>query len=284
MIKLKEKDDLIPGTYDVMFKAIVMHPNCRGAISSLLSEYTKLPKNLIFHCLRFLNTELPVENYYERRKTTDILADVDGNIINLEMNQFVNQGQALKSYLYHHKIVFDKYLKGDQLLLNNIWQLNFDKQYRFGNEEYVEFTLRDKYGHYTDEENFKRIYINLEKALKKYYNKEELTKAEKVLVMLQLRKRKALREISKGDKELEAMARTIEDLNENPYIIGLYDKEKMDKAVNDFNLQHERNLGIEEGRKEILKETVLNMLKKNMDIDTISDVTGLAKEEIEKLK
>ena len=40
----------------------------------------------------------------------------------------------------------------------------------------------------------------------------------------------------------------------------------------------------EEGREESIKKTALNMLKKNMDIDTISEVTELPVDQIEELK
>lgn len=41
-----------------------------------------------------------------------------------------------------------------------------------------------------------------------------------------------------------------------------------------------RDDGIQEGKKEVAK----NMLKENYDIETVSRITGLSKEEIEKLK
>ena len=44
--------------------------------------------------------------------------------------------------------------------------------------------------------------------------------------MFQITSRKELRDISKGDEELESMANIIEDLNEDEHIIGLYDKDK----------------------------------------------------------
>ena len=91
--------------------------------------------------------------------------------------------------------------------------------------------MRDDTGKFIDEKNFKRIYINMAKPLEKYDNIgiESLSKLEKVLVMFQITSRKKLREIAKGDEDLEAMAKIIEDLNEDETIIGLYDKEKMDE-------------------------------------------------------
>ncbi len=42
--------------------------------------------------------------------------------------------------------------------------------------------------------------------------------------------------------------------------------------------------GIEKGIAEGVEKTAINMLKKNMDIDTIMELTGLSKEKIEELK
>ena len=110
-------------------------------------------------------------------------------------------------------------------------KLNFNVKNRFDDRLFIEFSMKDDTGKFTDEENFKRIHINMVKPLEKYYNngKESLSKLEKILVMFQITSKSELRDISKGDEELENMAKIIENLNEDEHIIGLYDKEKMDE-------------------------------------------------------
>ena len=124
------------------------------------------------------------------------------------------------------------------------------------------------------------------KPLEKYYNNgiESLSKLEKVLVMFQIISKKELREIAKGDEDLENMADIIEDLNEDEEIIGQYDKEKMDAWMNRVGLKQARKEGLEQGSNNKAKEIALNMLKKNMNIEDILEITGLSEKDIEKIK
>jgi len=49
-------------------------------------------------------------------------------------------------------------------------------------------------------------------------------------------------------------------------------------------LEEGTKIGIEQGSKQEKIEIAKNMLKENMDIDIISEITSLTKEEIEKLR
>ena len=210
-----------------------------------------------------------------------------------------------KNNLYHHKIAYDRYLSGGELDNSEVFQLNFNVINRFDDRLFIEFCMKDETGRFTDEENFKRIHINMVKPLEKYYNngKESLTKLEKILVMFQITSRRELKDISKGDEDLESMAKIIEDLNEDEHIIGLYDKDKMDawmkkidhaEAVKEGRAEgHAKGLaegiaeGLAEGRAEGAQsktiEIVKNMLKANMKMSDISKLTGLSELDVKKL-
>ena len=142
--------------------------------------------------------------------------------------------------------------------------------------------MRDKTGKFVDEENFQRIHINMSKPLDKYdkIGIESLTKLEKILVMFQITSKRKLREIAKGDSDLEDMAKIIEDLNEDEEIIGQYDSEKLDKRQHELDLMYAERKGLNEGIKQIVK----NMLKSKMDVSEITKLTGLSETEIEKIK
>ena len=142
--------------------------------------------------------------------------------------------------------------------------------------------MRDKTGKFVDEENFQRIHINMSKPLDKYDKMgiESLSKLEKILVMFQITSKKKLREIAKGDSDLEDMAKIIEDLNEDEEIIGQYDSEKLDKRQHELDLMYAERKGLNEGIKQIVK----NMLKSKMEVSEIAKLTGLSETEIEKIK
>ena len=293
-INLKNPDTLMSSMYDPIFKSIVQNPDFRSLLSLIISHVTVYSPSYIYENLVFANTELPVENYKERKKITDIIVKVEGTIINIEANKSAKASMVAKNNLYHHKIAYDRYLSGMAMDNSEVFQLNFNVINRFDDRLFIEFCMKDDTGKFTDEENFKRIHINMVKPLEKYYNngKESLSKLEKILVMFQITNKSELRDISKGDEELENMAKIIEDLNEDEYIIGLYDKEKMDEWMKKIDHAeavkegHAEGLeqGLKEGSNKKALEIAKNMLDAKMSILDISKFTGLSETEINELK
>lgn len=269
---LLEDKELLPGTTDALFKVILPHQDFRGLLSLILSECINMSPHYIKEHLVFLNTELPKEQLKEKGKITDILASIEGTILNIECNQNNNPSTAIKNNFYHHAIFARSIRLGEKIEKRNVYQINFNTKTRFDNRMIIEFILRDDSGKYIDEENFKRLYINLAKPLEKYYNKEELTKIEKILVMLQLRSRKELIELAKGDEELMGLEKIIEALNEDEGILGLYDEEKMKEGMHEIDIAYAKY----EEKIEIAKK----MLKSGMDRASIIEITGLTEEEI----
>ena len=297
-INLKNPDTLMSSMYDPIFKSIVQNPDFRSLLSLIISHVTVYSPGYIYENLVFANTELPVENYKERKKITDIIVKVEGTIINIEANKSAKASMVAKNNLYHHKIAYDRYLSGMAMDNSEVFQLNFNVINRFDDRLFIEFCMKDDTGKFTDEENFKRIHINMVKPLEKYYNngKENLSKLEKILVMFQITNKSELRDISKGDEELENMAKIIEDLNEDEYIIGLYDKEKMDEWMKKIDhaeavkeghaegLEQGLEQGLKEGSNKKALEIAKNMLDAKMSILDISKFTGLSETEINELK
>ena len=280
--KEKDSDKLIDSMSDTPFKAIIQHPNFRKTLSMIISQVTLYSESYIYENLRFLNTELPAENSKEKKKITDILATVKGNIINIEANKSAEASQLSRHNAYHHKLVYGRYFRGDEIDNIDVIQLNFNTINRFDDRIFIDFQMRDKTGKFVDEENFQRIHINMSKPLDKYDKMgiESLSKLEKILVMFQITSKRKLREIAKGDSDLEDMAKIIEDLNEDEEIIGQYDSEKLDKRQHELDLMYAERKGLNEGIKQIVK----NMLKSKMEVSEIAKLTGLSETEIEKIK
>ncbi|MBR1385559.1 MAG: hypothetical protein IJ568_01875, partial [Bacilli bacterium] len=130
---------------------------------------------------------------------------------------------------------------------------------------------------------------------KKYYNKGELTKLEKLMLIFNEEKTKEIDSLSKEEMVMEEYRRDAESASVEENVIGLYDKELEDKmiqeAINNRLLQEGKLEGIKEGKLEGLKEGKLEglisvakeMLKRNVSISDISQYTGLSKQEIEKI-
>ena len=118
--------------------------------------------------------------------------------------------------------------------------------------------------------------------------------------MLKLRKREELLEVSKGDKDMSEVYKKLDDLSKDKYYALLYDEEEKkayenkciledaieDAKENGYSSGYDsgydsgKSAGVSNEKINIAK----NMLKKNMSIEDISDVTGLTIDEINKIK
>ena len=288
--KRPNKNEYMISMSDTIFKAIIQHPHFKRLLSLILSDMINLSPTFIAENLIFINTELPVENKKEKKKITDILAKVDGTTINIEANRFLKSSSSAKNNLYHHKLTYSHYLSGEDVDNSEVVQINFNMLKKYGNALFTLFTLKSDDGRYVDEENFKRIHINMANPLEKYYNygKEKLSKIEKAIVMFQITNKKELKELAKGDEDLMAMAKIIDDLNRDVRLIDLYSKEELDEWAKRVDRKQAIKEGKAEGRAEGKIESKLeiaqNMLNMNMDIKIISKATGLSENEIKNLK
>lgn len=85
------------------------------------------------------------------------------------------------------------------------------------------------------------------------------------------------------DKEALNIVDELEKLNKDKYFGGLYDNEVIQKKLNNSYHDESYNEGYNLGKKETTKEIALNMLKMQIDIKTISEVTNLSFDEIKSI-
>ncbi len=288
--QVQVKNRLIPTMFDPVFKSLFQNKNFRKTLSYFLSRLTQYSENYIYEHLTFLNTEIPIENYAEKKKIADLIIKIDEDLINIEANRNNNKSTILKNSSYHHKLAYEKNHTGQDLNDGDVLQININSKKRFQNILLSnDYKMRNKDGTSTDEENFKRLHINIEFASQKYYTKgkETMTKFEKIVAMLNITSLKDLKDISKGDEDLMAMEKIIKDLNEDKHMIGLYDKAEMDAWMNKIDREEAIAKGEKRVEKRGTKAGILsvarNMLKANMNIDEIAKLTGLHQNEITKL-
>ncbi len=116
---------------------------------------------------------------------------------------------------------------------------------------------------------------------KKYYTlDEELTRFEKALAILSFNKIKDLRKLSEGDEMLMRVVKKIEELTDDPDMVQYIDVEKGMEYGHKLDIQQ----AVEKAEKKTAIETARKMLGKNMKIEDIIDITGLSKEEIQKIE
>ena len=262
--------------------------------------------------LRIENSEHLISYTKEKRKVSDMIVSIGNNIINLEMNQEYYEGLLKKNEDYLFKLASESIHVGESYdSQKKVIQINFDHFWKYDHRTIVNFRMRDDTGHYQEtpgEPIVESYHVNLAKIENMYYNKEEMTREEKLLLLLGMNQLESIEEISKGDYVMEEVKKKLVDLTEDANFIeklvdltedanfiGLYDKEEADRRElydrTRYAEKQGREKGLKEGRKEGhesgLKEGQLKIARKmkdeHMDLDTIVRITGLSMEEIEKL-
>ena len=285
--KLEKEGKVLAGINAPIFKSLFLEEENKGVLAHIISEILNLNKDYVYNNIIYKPTELPKENYFEKGKETDLIVEVEGRIINLEMNYKLTRGAKIKNGSYIRKIINNNLFKGEKYEnAKLVVQINFDyiNDFDKGDDRVViAFQLRDEENRYILEENYVNYHINMEKVREKYYNKEKLTKLEKIIMMLQLEKKEELKKLALKDTELIGMEKKIEDMSKDPNLVYFYDKEKMTQMVHDIDVADAHEKGIEEGSKQEKIAIAKNMLKDNMPADIIAKYTNLTKEEISSL-
>ena len=100
-----------------------------------------------------------------------------------------------------------------------------------------------------------------------------------MLLVFNEQESKELNEIMERHEIMEEYVKESKKTSTKEEVIGLYDKELYDEAMEYHRIRHAREEGMQKEKIEIAK----NMLEKNIEIDLISSCTGLSIKEIESL-
>lgn len=309
--RYKKEGLVVPGLYDKAFKAIMQDESCRDYLVEIVHELTKLPKEYLEENMVFKNSELPVDYLEEKRKVTDLLVEVEENIINLEMNNFYYKGLIERNDMYLNEIR-KLYIQKRYLPIPKFIQINFDNFKKYGDGIIMKFVMMDEETHIKETENYEKYHISLKRIKEKYYNKEKLTRFEKMMLLLVLDKKEELKRVSSEDDIMKKVEEKVLTLSKDAAMILCYDEEEYKEKVRQMVTETEieegkekalkegmkkgikegRKKGRKEGRKEGIregiikekKEIALKLIKENIDINIISSTTGLSIDELKKIK
>ena len=276
---------------DVVFK-IIMSKKENG---KYLKEFLEAILHKSVDEIIEIYAEKLLEKDYKNLKDMklDLLVKFDKDeLVDIEIQNSVEKNIFERSLAYSSRLLYndynrkDKYVKGKKKI---IWIMDFNLPIK--SKEYHEiYSYKNKDG--SDEKNFiEHHFIQLPKFIKNI--KEIKTEEEKWLAYFsgQLNK--------KEEEELLKMSRTIKEVNEivdivmtDPEVRAVLNAKEARKMERFFDKKAGYDEGIEQGIEQGLeqgintrnKEIVNKMLEEKMDFDFIIKITGLTKEEIEKLK
>ena len=284
--ELQEKGEVFPASNDYIYKCIMT--KCFFFKADMTYQITGISKELILKTYYEKNTEFVVSNALELGKRSDILFGIEGYVINYELNNKYSLATIIRNDNYLDKIKIDisnknysynNMSKAIQINLNNFNHLNKK------NVKEV-FKSRDENG-VVEDVKWEKYHLSFLQVYKKYKKGLELTKLEKEMLILRLRKIDEIDALAKGDVELMEVANELKRLSLDINTVGLYDEaEEMEKMMNSLKAEGERygiKKGIKQGASNEKKSIAKSMLAKKMDIPLISELTGLSKKQIARL-
>ena len=288
------------GLNDIVFKNTLCVEEHKDLLKWLLESCLDIKiDNLILK-----DKELSKKTKYSKGRVVDLLIESDNKMFNVEINNRPHdynndRNLGYLANLYGKSI--DK--SNDYKKINSCIQLNITsgkKDIELKSKYLLVDTLNESKNIWTD--NFIIYEINVDLLKKLYYNKDiKSINKYKPVIMLTLNKEE-LEEFSLGDERIMEYKDKVNELNSDDdfvtFISREEDQEKTENALR--TIISEKNEELKNSKEElksskeelITQKTKLNnvnieharkMKEKNIDLNTISEITGLSIKEVEKL-
>ena len=291
--------------YDKMFKAIFVGEDKKRTdlLCELLSECLETKVDRI---IKFIPIELNARRK-KRYKRVDLLLEAGKRKINLELNSTYNEEDKIRNMNYYFSFCSQYTIAGEKYDIESEF-IHISLNYNVKKDTPLIkcYTIYDKSHDEELDSRFKYYEINVEKFAKLWYDNdiESVMKAP-ILTMIGIKDEEELEKYSKkmNNAIIKESVDNLKRLNSDAaFVYGLTPEEDemlvrntRDELVRREALAKGLAEGLAEGKAEGLAEgkvegkaegkaeIATNLLKENYPIEKIIKVTGLTKEEIEKI-
>ena len=275
---------------DCAFKEVFLNPDNSDLLKALLEFILKIKIDK----LEIKKTELLSGNVNIKDKRVDAIVHTGNKKIEIEINSQNKDYLHTRSTAYICNIYQSNASVGDTYNEDtDIIQVNLTWGLGRNNDEMKIYKIMNEKGELYVK-NFIIYEINMDYYDKIWYSKnEEEIKKNQYMIMLDLDK-KELENMPK-DKIVDKYITNVTIVNDDPEFQKYMSEEEDKKKIQNSLLSEAKeegisqgytsgiNDGISKGENKKSIEIAKNMLKKNMSIEDISDITGLSIEEINKL-
>ena len=261
---------------DITFKYLFKNPKTRGFFEDIIKYYTDIDVS----SFDFIDNEVNNGNGVSYRLDSILVNKDKSVILNVELNREYKDYISIRNRKYLHRIMGNTYSNKTYKDKIDVVQFNINCFYSKDNKDIATSTymLRDIENGLVDED-FKIVNIFIPKIVNSCYT-NDIAKKLKLFLCDSYQK---LKELS-SDEELKIIVSELGRLNKDKYFGALYDAKEEQELLEASAKEEGRLEGIEQGSLTKSKEIAKSMLSKNIDVETISECTGLSKEEIMSLK
>ena len=266
---------------DTTIKYLWKNNNTRNWLNEIILDKTGVDLSDYTLVDNELNSGSKVKDY-----RLDLVFNNDKDTVILEINREYSLSGEVKGRRYLFRRAGNSFNSGDKykndikttlIMFNNYYKKNFEEC------KIATYTLNSKELNHTLND-IKIIEMFLPNYKKMCYHESNI---DKRLFLFNATSYDEMRSIDL-DKSSLYIIEELERLGMNDKFIDEYDTELVNRtmmeSLKDEGYNEGRLSGLEEGRLSGIIETAKNMLKKNTDIDFISECTGLSIDEINNLK
>jgi len=284
---------------DTMLKAMFQNENRIKYSAKFLSYFIDVEYEDILNNICLAKNELDKNNENDKGERCDYVALLSDTSLNIEVNNNSSLEVLERNMEYAHRLYSKKIRRGEEnYQYTQVIQFNLNNFAFKGNDKIVDIytvTNDDNIG-LSNKLIFVQIYVpNLRK---KWYTKgmKSLSEEEKYILALVEMDLDKLNDLG-GENIMDEYVKEAEEVSFEGGVGEAYDKEwaLRDQGYRDGLSQGKAegreegkaegiSEGISEGKIENKKEIAKNMLSKAMEVELISEITGLSIEEIKNLK
>ena len=263
---------------DRAFKEVFLNSNNSDLLKALLEFILKIEIDK----LEIKKTELLSGNVNIKDKRVDAIVHTGNKKIEIEINSQNKDYLHTRSTAYICNIYQSNASVGETYNENtDIIQVNLTWGLGRNNDEMKIYKIMNEKGELYVK-NFIIYEINMDYYDKIWYSKnEDEIKKNQYMIMLDLDK-KELKNMPK-DKIVDKYITNVTIVNDDPEFQKYMSEEEDKKKIQNSLLSEAKEEGISKGISQEKVSIAKNMLKKNMSIEDISDITGLSIEEIKKI-
>ncbi len=278
-----ETKEFIWLTNDLVFKYIFSHED-------ILMDFFNSYLEFVGSDLRVLDAHITPQKYVQNDhiKLHDCYLDIcvvlsNREIINIEMYNNFGMPECKKSLtyasmLYSHQLKKkEPYDNAKKVTSLNIMKGNFNEENNSLLNRYELINLKNHKK--LLEDGLEMLLLRLDILEKEEYSKDK-SRCIRWLKFMNAKDYEEAEEIAKGDKNLMSTVEMVRDFVSDPEVRSLFDRDKLKEESAELR---GKEVGIIEGKELGIIETAKNMLKKDCDINLISEVTNLSISEIKKL-
>ena len=295
--KVLKDDEVIPLTYDRVFKLIFGDANHLERLNLLLSVTLKKKVEVI----KLFPNDLLDDNRVNKKNEVDLLCRLDGEYVSIEVNTDLTQEVVNRNFSFISRVMSKDLKTGEEYSnISRYYQINIDVEDFLGVPYEVCHLIGDNtHKIVTDRVEF--YFINVKHFAEMCYNEggKGLTDFEKLYGMIGTKSKSVIDVLTKDNEILKDIGDMVKKYSNDDELLFYYDREERmlhdakrkteDELTERFKKQLETNT--KEVTKKVTKDatekTTLDMARKmkkqGIKISDIEIITGLSKDAIDAL-